>query len=188
MGGAIGSITRRCRRAGRVLAAALVVTGLAAGATGLPTGLTAGPAQAEEPDFFTFSAGVYDINDDRTAGDFRVEYRSDLRFWEIMPFVGLMVTSDQAIYGYAGFGLDLFFGRRIVLTPNAAFGAYEDGDGKELGGTLEFRTGAELAWRFDDYSRLGLAFHHISNASIYDSNPGTEMLVLTYSVPFTSVK
>ena len=61
-------------------------------------------------------------------------------------------------------------------------------NGKELGGTLEFRTGAELAWRFDDYSRLGLALHHISNASIYDSNPGTEMLVLTYSVPFTKAR
>lgn len=142
----------------------------------------------EEPDFFTFAAGVYDINDDETAGDFRVEYRSDLRFWEIMPFVGLMVTTDEAVYGYAGFGIDLFFGRRIVLSPTAAFGAYSDGDGKELGGTLEFRTGAELAWRFDDYSRLGLALHHISNASIYDSNPGTEMLVLTYSVPFTKAR
>ena len=50
---------------------------------------------------------------------------------------------------------------------------------------MEFRTGAELAWRFDGKGRLGIAFHHISNASIYDRNPGTEMLVLTYAVPLS---
>lgn len=145
-------------------------------------------SEAKEPDYFTFSAGVYDVNDNKTAGDFRVEYRSDIRFWKLMPFVGLMGTTDSAIYGYAGLGLDIFFGRKIVLTPSAAFGAYEDGDGKELGGTVEFRTGAELAWRMEDYSRIGISLHHISNASIYDSNPGTEMIVFSYSVPFTSKK
>ena len=144
--------------------------------------------QSAEPEYFTFSAGVYDINDDKTAGDFRAEYRSDIRIWKMVPFVGLMGSTDNAVYAYAGLGLELFFGSKIVLTPNAAFGAYEDGDGKDLGGILEFRTGAELAWRSDDYSRLGIAFHHISNASIYDSNPGTEMLVLSYSVPFTRSK
>ena len=144
--------------------------------------------QATEPDYFTFSAGIYDINDDKTAADFRAEYRSDMRIWKLVPFVGLMGTCDSAFYAYAGLGLDLFFGSSIFLTPNAAFGAYEDGDGKELGGTIEFRTGAELAWRRSDYSRLGVAFHHISNASIYDSNPGTELLVISYSVPFTREK
>jgi len=182
MRGLIRRIQQTGWRSSRSLSAIVAATGLA-----LVISATTARAE-EEPDFFTFAAGVYDINDDETAGDFRVEYRSDLRFWEIMPFVGLMVTTDQAVYGYAGFGLDLFFGRRVVLSPTAAFGAYSDGDGKELGGTLEFRTGAELAWRFDDYSRLGLALHHISNASIYNSNPGTEMLVLTYSVPFTKAR
>ena len=145
------------------------------------------PAQAEEPDFFAFSAGGYDVNDDETAAEFRVEYRSDLRFWTLLPFIGLAGTTDAAIYGYAGLGLDIFLGRRIVLQPNAAFVGYAKGDGKDLGGGLQFRTGGEIAWRFDDYSRLAIAFHHISNAGIYDDNPGTELLVLTYSVPFQNL-
>ncbi len=145
----------------------------------------AATARAEEPDFFGFSAGGYDVNDDQTAAEFRVEYRSDLRFWKLMPFIGLAGTTDAAIYGYAGLGLDIFFGRRVVVQPNAAFVGYHKGNGKDLGGEFQFRTGGEIAWRFDDYSRVAIAFHHISNAGIYDDNPGTENLVLTYSVPFT---
>ena len=146
-------------------------------------GAAAAPARAEEPDFISISSGVFDINDTETTAEFRAEYRSDLRFWHWMPFVGVMGNADSALYGYAGLGFELFFGPRIVFTPNAAFGAYSDGDGKDLGSTIEFRTGVELAYRFDDYSRLGLAFHHISNASIDENNPGTESLVLTYSIP-----
>ncbi|MDA0229074.1 MAG: acyloxyacyl hydrolase [Proteobacteria bacterium] len=142
-------------------------------------------ARAGEPDFFAFSAGGYDVNDDETAAEFRAEYRSDLRFWKILPFIGLAGTSDEAVYGYAGLGMDIFLGRRVVLQPNAAFVGYHKGKGKDLGGEFQFRTGGEIAWRFDDWSRLAIAFHHISNAGIYDDNPGTELLVLTYSVPFT---
>ena len=142
-------------------------------------------ARAGEPDFFAFSAGGFDVNDDETAADFRVEYRSDMRFWKLVPFIGLAGTSDAAVYGYAGLGMDIFLGRRVVLQPNAAFVGYHKGNGKDLGGEFQFRTGGEIAWRFDDWSRLAIAFHHISNAGIYDANPGTELLVLTYSVPFT---
>jgi len=142
-------------------------------------------ARAKEPDFFGFSAGGYDVNDDQTAAEFRVEYRSDLRFWKILPFIGLAGTTDEAIYAFAGLGMDIFLSRRLVAQPNAAFVAYSNGVGKDLGGWFQFRTGGEIAWRFDDYSRLGVAFHHISNAGIYDDNPGTELFVLTYSVPFT---
>ena len=164
-----------------ILAGLAVVIGLSAG---LCAGWTS-PTAADEPDFFAFSAGGYDINDDQTAAEFRVEYRSDMRFWKILPFIGLAGTTDEAIYAYAGLGLDIYLGRRVVLQPNAALVGYHDGNGKDLGGEFQFRTGGEIAWRFDDWSRLAIAFHHISNAGIYDDNPGTELLVLTYSVPFT---
>jgi len=146
------------------------------------------PVQADEPDFFAFSAGGYDVNDDQTAAEFRVEYRSDLRFWKLLPFIGLAGTSDEAMYSYAGLGLDIYLGRRVVIQPNAAVVGYHEGNGKDLGGEFQFRTCGEIAWRFDDWSRLGIAFHHISNAGIYESNPGTELLVLTYSVPFTKAR
>jgi len=145
--------------------------------------LRAGGAMAGDPDALAFSAGAFDINDDKTAAEFRVEYRTDWRRYILTPMVGLMANSDGGFYGYGGVFIDIYFGRRFVGTPNFAVGGYRQGGSKDLGSTIEFRSGIEFAYRFDDRSRLGIAFHHISNASIDDNNPGTESLVLTYSIP-----
>jgi lipid A 3-O-deacylase len=45
----------------------------------------------------------------------------------------------------------------------------------------------ELAYRFDDRSRLGLSLSHYSNASLSDKNPGTEAIMINYSIPFTTI-
>ncbi|WP_420562038.1 acyloxyacyl hydrolase [Thalassobaculum sp.] len=148
-----------------------------------------GRARAEEPDFLTFGAGYYDLFDDQAAAEARFEYRFSEKnklLW-FTPFVGLTATSDAATYGYAGIALDVFFGNRWVATPTFAAGLYGNGDGKDLGHAIEFRSGLEIAYRFDDYSRLGLSFTHISNAGIGERNPGVESLVLFYSVPFDAV-
>ncbi|MBU0725015.1 MAG: acyloxyacyl hydrolase [Alphaproteobacteria bacterium] len=162
-----------------------VLSWAAAAVLGLGLGVSAGAAKAEEPAFLALSAGAYDVNDDFTAGEFRAEYRFSeaSKLWIFTPFIGVMATTDEAVYGYVGLGVDIPLGQRVVLIPSAAVGAYHDGDGKDLGHTVEFRTGLELAYRFDNRSRLGLAVHHISNAGLGDSNPGTESVVLTYSMP-----
>ena len=145
---------------------------------------TTGSAFAEKPSFVSISVGAFDINDDKKAFELRGEYRSNIKIWKFTPIIGLSGTGDKGVYGFAGLGMDLYFGRRIVLTPSASLVGYHKGDGKNLGGEFQFRTGGELAWRFNNWSRLGVGFHHISNASIYNDNPGTEILALTYSLPF----
>ena len=150
---------------------------------GLTFGLLAQPDLADDPAFLAFGAGYFDINDNKDAAEFHIEYCGSNRFWLFKLIVGGMATSDAAIYGYAGVNVDLFFGRRFVLTPNFADGLYHDGDGKDLGHVVEFRSGVELAYRFDTRSRLGVALHHISNASLDNNNPGTEILALVYSLP-----
>jgi len=137
----------------------------------------------DEPAFIRFGAGYYDINDNEDAGEFHFEYISDSKWWVFTPMVGVMATTDSAAYVYAGIRLDLFLGRRWVLTPQFAPGLYEDGNGKDLGHVVEFRSAMELAYRFDDRSRLGLSIYHLSNASLDDNNPGTEVLTLHYSLP-----
>lgn len=153
-------------------------------------GLLAAGAAAQagdDPAFIAFHVSGYDVNDNETAGQLNIEYRSDWDEWYVKPFGGVMATTDAAIYGYAGFMLDIYFGRRIVFTPNVAVGLYSDGDGKDLGSAIEFRSGVELAYRFDNRARLGVAFHHISNASIDDNNPGTETLTLVLSLPLNNL-
>ncbi len=161
----------------RFIVTAIVAASLTLGANG-PTA-----AAEDDPHFLTLAAGYYDINDDQDAAELRAEFRSADKLWIFKPFGGLMGTSDKAFYGYAGFLIDVYFGRRIVLTPSLAAGLYEDGDGKDLGHIVEFRSSIELAYRFDNRSRLGLSFYHLSNAGLDDNNPGTEVLSLNYSIP-----
>jgi hypothetical protein len=149
------------------------------------------PVMAEDrddPDFVSVGAGWYDFNDDTDAVDFRVEYRSD---WKLLGFVkpwaGLEATSDKAGYAVAGLLVDIYFGRRIVLTPSFGVGAYHDGDGKDLGDVVEFRSQLELGYRFDDRSRVSLAVSHISNAGLDDVNPGTEIATIYYHIPLRAI-
>lgn len=142
-----------------------------------------------DPARLAIGAGAFDITpssshkDSHTAGEFRGEYRFPDMAWILAPFVGASVTTDGAAYGYFGFGFDVNFGPSVVLTPNAAAGYFERGSGTNLGSWWEFRTGAELAWRFADQSRLGVAANHTSNAGLTKRNPGEQSVLLMYSIP-----
>ena len=155
---------------------------------GLMAFSTPGDGHADDPDFLSVGAGYFDWNRQKApAAEFRLEYRSDQKFWIFKPLGGLMATSDGAFYGFAGVGIDVFLGRRFVMTPSFAPGYYNEGSGLDLGYPLEFRSQVEFAYRFDDRSRLGLAVSHMSNASIGDTNPGTESAILYYSVPLSTI-
>ena len=142
---------------------------------------------AEDLGFLALGAGYYDVYQKKhKATEFRAEYRSGEKIWIFKPLLGVMGTSDTAIYGYGGFLVDVFFGRRFVLTPSLSAGYYENGDGRDLGYGLEFRSSIEFSYRFDNRARLGLAFYHLSNANLGDFNPGTEVLSVLYSIPLSS--
>jgi lipid A 3-O-deacylase len=145
-------------------------------------------AAADDPDFLTVSVGAFDlVQDHDQAAEFRAEYRSDKKIWIVKPFVGVMGTTDSAFYGYGGLLTDIFFGSRLVLTPSFAAGSYHKGNGLDLGHAFEFRSGIELSYRFDNRTRLGISFYHLSNASIGDIiNPGAEVLGIVYSIPLGS--
>jgi hypothetical protein len=86
------------------------------------------------------------------------------------------------VFGYAGLYGDLALGR-FILTPLAAVGGYHQGRSEDLGGTFQFRLSADLSYQFDNQSRLGVQFAHISNAGISSTNPGENELLLTYGIP-----
>jgi len=169
---------------GAGLAIALLVLGLARPAAAQVTFGSPG-----DPPRFAFGAGAFDVTPSSsnkqggTAAEFRGEYRFGDVAWIIAPFIGASGTSDGAFYGYGGFGFDINFGPNWVLTPNGAVGYFGKGSGTNLGSVVEFRTGAELDYRFADLTRLGLAVHHTSNAGIGKHNPGEQSVVLMYSIP-----
>jgi len=132
-------------------------------------------------------ASESDAFDDETEAMGGIEWRSDFRQLIVTPMIGGFVTSDGSLYGYGGLFVDLDLTDRFVVRPSLAVGAYSEGSGKDLGGTLEFRTAIELAWRFENLSRLGVEFAHVSNAGIHDYNPGMETLTVNYSLPLDSL-
>lgn len=149
------------------------------------------PASADsddDPDAIAFGLGYFDIiKREHAAGILNFEYRSDKKLWIFKPMAGVFGTSDGGFYGYGGVRIDVYFGNRFVFTPSFAPGLYHKGSGKDLGFELEFRSSAELGYRFDDYSRLSLGIAHLSNASLGNKNPGVETLTLTYSVPIRNL-
>jgi lipid A 3-O-deacylase len=168
--------------------------GYAAAALGL-AGALALPAAAQitfgspgEPPQIALGAGAFDITPSRsnaggTAGEARAEYRFGGMVWPISPFIGASGTTDGAFYGYGGFGVDINLTPTLVLTPNVAAGYFARGGGTNLGSWVEFRSGAELAWRLPDLSRIGVAVHHTSNAGLTKRNPGAQSVALIYSIP-----
>jgi hypothetical protein len=151
------------------------------------------PARAaeDEPAHLKVAGGYMgDIFADRKAGGyFAFEYRGGpgLEFWHIRPSFGLGGTTEASVYGYTALNLDIFFGKRVVLTPSTGIGLYNTGDGQDLGSVLEFRNGADLAWRFADRSRVGVGLHYLSNYGIGDSDPGIGVVTLFYAHPLGTI-
>jgi hypothetical protein len=112
------------------------------------------------------------------------EYRFGDVLWVLAPFVGVFGTAKGAFFGYGGFGVDINFTEKFVLTPSTAVGYFTHGRGIDLGANCEFRSGAELAYRFDNLSRLGVGMYHISNAGIGQHDPGAEFVTLVLTMPF----
>jgi hypothetical protein len=139
-------------------------------------------------DLLSLGVGYYDVGKDENAADFRVEYRwGEKIFWQLKPWIGAEGTTDGALYGLGGFLVDWEVSDHFIITPSVGAGLYSDGGGKDLGHAIEFRSQLEFGYHFTNNTRMGLAFGHISNASIGDKNPGTEILSLYYHLPVTSI-
>jgi len=145
---------------------------------------TAQVAISETPAVISAGAGWYDLvlqNDESV--DFRLEYRHGDDFLWLKPWGGLEVTTDGSVWGGIGVLVDITFFDSVVLTGSFAPGLWAEGDGKDLGHPIEFRSQVELGYQFENLSRLSVAFSHTSNAKLDKTNPGVEVLSLYYHLP-----
>ena len=146
------------------------------------------PLFGEDSSLLSLGVGVFNVVKGKKSTNFQLEYRSNFAIYEnqillIRPLAGIMATTRKSSYYYGGIAFDIFITPSIVFTPSFAPGIYVKGDGKNLGFPLEFRSSAELSYRFKNCTRLGAMFYHMSNASIGHKNPGTECLVFFLAVP-----
>ena len=138
-----------------------------------------------QPDtsFFGLSIGAYDVTHGNTAAAFNLEWQPGVHIiGHLQPLFGAFVTTNGATMGYAGIGTPFHLGKHIFIMPSFALGAYGHGHGYDIGQVLAYRTGAELAYEFDDKSHIGLDLDVIGSSARRKDR--TEIISLVYTIPF----
>ena len=73
---------------------------------------------------------------------------------------------------------------KIYLNLSSSAGLYSNGDGKDLGNDLQFKSEINLFFSLNKSNRIGFGSHHISNAGISSVNPGTNNYYFIYNKSF----
>ncbi|GAA3866497.1 acyloxyacyl hydrolase [Celeribacter arenosi] len=164
------------------LAAAFLVAGLldmGVNYCGEPEGCF---AQGDAPARFGVAFGNVIFDGNGIGSEIYLRYDAPGTFGPFQPVFGVSLTDDASAWVGAGAAWDEQFGNGYVELHLMA-GLYANGNGVNLGSPLEFRSGVEVGYEFDNGWRVGAYFDHRSNADIEPVNPGLETLQLRVSVP-----
>ncbi len=136
-----------------------------------------------------FYTGMFDFSDDgQRAALFGVEHQNenlvrDSFLGSISPITGFMITENNAAYGYTGIQAFYNLGQ-LNFTPSFTPGLYSQGDGKDLGHMIEFKSELQFSLDLSSESELGFSYNHISNASLGDKNPGANSYMFNFIKKF----
>ena len=136
-----------------------------------------------------FYSGMFDFSDDGAKSTiFGIQHQNENLIRNsflgmISPVTGAMITADSAGYIYTGIQAQYKIGN-LNLTPSFAPGLYHEGDGKDLGHLLEFKSEVQLSLDLFKNSELGFSYNHISNASLGDKNPGANSYMFNFLQKF----
>jgi len=143
-----------------------------------------------QPDtsFFGLSVGMYDpFTHSSKSTAFNAEWQPGVKILgTLQPLFGAMATTKNALLGYAGVGVPFNIVDHVFLMPSVAVGYYKPGDDYDLGRKVVGRIGTELAYQFDDKSRIGLNIDALTNATSLQGRDRTEMVLLTYTLPLNA--
>jgi|TARA_B100001093_G_scaffold288729_1_gene275796 hypothetical protein len=101
----------------------------------------------------------------------------------LSPVTGAMITADNASYFYTGVQANYKLGALNVI-PSFAPGYYNQGNGKDLGHALEFKSEVQLSLELPKDSQFGFSYNHLSNASLGDKNPGANSYMFNFLKKF----
>ena len=136
-----------------------------------------------------FYTGVFDFSDDgQRAGLFGMQHQNENLsrnsfLGTLSPVTGFMITENNAGYIYTGIQAQYNVGK-LNITPSFTPGLYGEGDGKDLGHVLEFKSELQLSLDLSSNSELGFSYNHISNASLGDNNPGANSYMFNFLKKF----
>ena len=138
---------------------------------------------------FNVYTGMFDFSDDGKRSTLvGIQHQNeDLNrntiLGNLSPITGAMITGDNATYFYTGVQAQYKLGA-LNLTPSFAPGYYNQGDGKDLGHALEFKSEVQLSLELPKESQLGFSYNHLSNASLGDKNPGANSYMFNFLKKF----
>ena len=107
----------------------------------------------------------------------------DTFFGNLSPITGAFITADSAGYIYTGVQAQYKIGA-LNITPSFMPGLYHQGDGKDLGHILEFKSEVQLSLDISKSTELGFSYNHLSNASLGDKNPGANSYMFNFLKSF----
>ena len=135
---------------------------------------------------YNFYVGNFDFSDDKQKAIlFGFQHQNETLerntfLGNASPVTGGFITENSAAYFYTGVEWNYDMGGKMTFTPSFAPGLYHEGDGKDLGHALEFKSEVQLSYAASAKSSFGVSYNHLSNASLGDKNPGANSYMLNY--------
>tara|TARA_B100001057_G_scaffold49170_1_gene43856 strand:- start:559 stop:1071 length:513 start_codon:yes stop_codon:yes gene_type:complete len=133
-----------------------------------------------------FFTGNFDFSDDKQSAYLIGFQHQDENLnrntflGNISPITGGFFTENSAAYIYTGIEWNVDMSEKIKFTPSFAPGLYHEGDGKDLGHVLEFKSEVQLSYATSEKSSFGVSYNHVSNASLGDKNPGANSYMFNF--------
>ena len=134
-------------------------------------------------------SGMFDFSDDGAKSTLfgfqhqNEELKRNSFLGTLSPITGGMITADNAVYLYTGVQVDYDIGL-LKLTPSFTPGIYNQGNGKDLGHIVEFKSEIQLSMDLSKNSMFGMSYNHISNASLGSKNPGANSYMFNFLKKF----
>tara|TARA_B100000965_G_C19453100_1_gene696186 strand:+ start:439 stop:939 length:501 start_codon:yes stop_codon:yes gene_type:complete len=136
-----------------------------------------------------FFSGMFDFSDDKQKAILvgmqhqNESFERNTFLGNVSPITGGFITENSAAYIYTGIEWNIKMGA-VNFTPSFAPGLYHEGDGKDLGHFLEFKSEVQLTIDVSENSNIGMSYNHISNASLGDKNPGANSYIFNFLTRF----
>ena len=134
---------------------------------------------------FNVYTGIFDFSDDGKRSTLigfqhqNEDLNRDTFLGNLSPITGALITGDNAAYIYTGVQAQYKIGA-INFTPSFTPGLYHEGDGKDLGHLVEFKSELQFSLNLSNSSELGFSYNHLSNASLGDKNPGANSYMFNF--------
>ena len=138
---------------------------------------------------YNIYTGMFDFSDDGKRSTLlgfqhqNEDLNRDTFLGNLSPITGALITADKATYFYTGVQAQYKIGN-LNLTPSFTPGLYDQGDGKDLGHILEFKSELQLSLDLPKESQLGFSYNHLSNASLGEKNPGANSYMFNFFKSF----